>query len=96
MNGSALSAADKWDHQITMERGPQCTTACTRRKREAKLAQIGGRPARQAPPHQGRTRSRKRKSYESRGLRRNRAWQSPRYRCFWGLGSPIKKVMLEG
>jgi len=41
--------AGEWDHQIAMDRELQCTTACTRRE----LVQIGGRPARQAPPHQG-------------------------------------------
>src|SRR6218665_3801515 len=46
--------AGEWDPQITLDRGPQCTTACTRRERATELAQIGGRPARQTPPHQGR------------------------------------------
>src|SRR6218665_1064096 len=46
--------ADEWDVQIILDRGPQCTTACTRRERAAELAPIRGRPARQAPPHQGR------------------------------------------
>ena len=46
--------AGEWDYQITLDRGPQCTTACTRRQRAAELAQIEGRPARQARPHQGR------------------------------------------
>jgi len=43
----------EWDHQITVSRGPECTTACTWGERAAELSQIGGRPARQAPPHQG-------------------------------------------
>src|SRR6218665_1940846 len=38
----------EWVHQITLDRRPQCTTACTRRERAAELAQIGGRPARQS------------------------------------------------
>ena len=44
--------AGEWDHQITVNRGRQCSTACTRREREAETSQIGGRPARQALPHQ--------------------------------------------
>src|SRR6218665_1852187 len=45
--------AGEWDHQITVDRGSQCMTACTRRERAAEIAQIGERPARHAPPHQG-------------------------------------------
>ena len=50
--GLHWSRVSKWDNQITVDRGPQCMMACTRRERAAELAQIG-RPARQAPPHQG-------------------------------------------
>src|SRR6218665_1852150 len=32
--------AGEWDHQITLDRGPQCTMACTRRQRASQLAQI--------------------------------------------------------
>ena len=46
--------AGECGHQITEDRGPPCTTTCTRRERAAELAQIGGRSDRQAPLHQGR------------------------------------------
>ena len=53
LTGLHCRRAGEWD-QITVSRGPECMTACTWGERAAKLAQIGGRPARQAPPHQGR------------------------------------------
>ena len=32
--------AGEWDHQITVDRGRLCTTACVRRERAADLAQL--------------------------------------------------------
>ena len=52
-NGPALSHSGKMGPPNYRDRGPQCTTACTRRERVVKLAHIGGRLARQAQPHQG-------------------------------------------
>jgi len=40
-NGMGLHCrrVGEWDYQITADRGPQCTTACTRRERAAELVQ---------------------------------------------------------
>src|SRR6218665_3775925 len=46
------SRAGEGDNQVTMDRGPQRTTACTRSERAAELAQTGGPPAIQPLPHQ--------------------------------------------